>query len=157
MKSKRELMKAVIIFICLTMILPTVAKTTIITNSNITPEKIPLAPEDTTPPKVEITHPVRAVYIRDRKIIPRLLRLTLLIGAITIEVNATDNESGIDRVEFYGGILGTKYLGNATTEPYNFTWKRDRIRFIHIQKLKVIAYDNEGNNATDKIWVRKIL
>ncbi len=157
MKRRRELIKAGIIFISLTMILPAVAETTIIKNSSINSDKIPLAFQDTTSPKVEITHPVRGVYIKDRKIIPRLIRLTLIIGAITIEVNATDNESGIDRVEFYGGILGTKYLGNATTEPYNFTWKRDRIRFIHIQKLKVIAYDNEGNNATDKIIVRRIL
>jgi len=157
MKSRKELTKAGIIFISLTMILPTIATTSIETNSQTTSDKIPLAFEDITPPKVEITHPVRGVYIKDKKIFPRLIRLTLLIGSITVNVTATDNESGIARVEFYGGLLGTKYLGNDTTEPYTYNWTRGRIRLIHIQKLKVVAIDNAGNNATDRIFVRRIL
>jgi hypothetical protein len=34
--------------------------------------------------------------------------------------------------------------------------KIGRIRFIHIMKIKVIAYDLAGNKASDKIMVRKI-
>ena len=157
MKGKKDLIKAGILFITLTMILPNVATTSIETDSRAISDKIPLTYEDTTPPKVEITHPVRGVYLRDKKIFPRLIRLTLLIGKITVEVNATDNESGIDRVEFYGGLFGTKYLGNATEEPYIYNWTRGRIRLIHIQKLKVVAFDKAGNNATDKILVRRLL
>jgi len=112
---------------------------------------------DNTPPKVKIEKPVRAVYLFNKSIIPRLIRLTLIIGSITIEVNATDNETGIEKVVFYGGLLGNKFLGNDTTAPYNLTWKRGRIRFIHIQILKVIAYDKVGNKATDFIIVRKIV
>ncbi len=114
-------------------------------------------PEDTTPPTVEIINPGKGVYFRDKYIFPRFIRLTLIIGKITVEVNATDNESGIDRVEFYYGPLGTKSLGNDTEAPYSLIWKRDRIRFVHLHFLKVVAYDNAGNNAMDRMLVRKIL
>ena len=114
---------------------------------------------DTTPPSVEIEKPIRAVYFRYSYIFPRIIRFTQIIGKITVIVNATDNESGIDRVEFYCGPLGRKYLGNATTWPYNLTWRRDRLlpRIIHMHKLKVVAYDNAGNRASDHMFVRKIL
>jgi len=157
MKSKKNLIKVGIILIILTMILPTIAETATVTNSNTTPDNNPLVLADTTPPKVQIKKPVKGVYIVGNKIFPRLIRLTLIIGSITIEVNATDNESGIDRVEFYGGLRGKKYLGNATTEPFTYNLKRGMIKLIHIQKIKVVAYDKANNSASDKIWVRKIL
>ena len=161
MKSRKNLIKAGIIFILLTMILPTIATTAIEVNIKTIPEKVPLVMQnDTTPPKVQITSPARGVYFRGNKIFPRFIRLTLLIGSMTIEVNATDNanenDTGIDRVEFYGGIRGKKLLGSDTTEPYSFTLPRGRIRLIHFQKIKVVAYDMEGNSATDRIFIRKI-
>jgi len=115
--------------------------------------------EDTTDPIVKIEKPVKAGYIMNMKILPRFIRLTRIIGAITVEVNATDNESGINRVEFYCGLLGSKLLFNDTEAPYNYTWRRDRIlpRIIHIHILKVVAYDNAGNSAADSIIVRKFL
>lgn len=114
---------------------------------------------DTTPPSVEILRPAKALYFRGNYLLPRIIRFTQIIGKITVIVNATDNESGIDRVEFYCGLLGRKYLGNATTEPYNLTWRRDRLlpRVIHMHKLKVVAYDKAGNKASDHMYVRKIL
>jgi len=115
--------------------------------------------DDNTSPTVEIIRPVKAVYIVNRYIFPRIIRLTQIIGAITVMVNATDNDSGIERVEFYCGPLGRKLLGNVTTPPYNLTWRRDRIlpRIIHIHILRVVAYDNSGNSASDRMIVRKIL
>jgi len=157
MKSKNNLLKASIIFLSLIMILPTLVETSAVTNYNTISSDHTLSFNDTTPPKVNILKPVKGVYFRGNKILPRLIRLTLIVGSITIEVNATDNETGIDRVEFYGGLRGTKKLGNDTTEPYSFSWKRGRIKLIHIQKLKVVAYDKAGNKAIDKIIVRKIL
>ena len=113
-------------------------------------------PVDTTPPTVEIITPGRGLYFRDRYILPRFIRLTQIIGKITVEVNATDNESGINRVEFFYGPLGRKHLGNDTTEPYSILWKRDRLRLVHLHQLKVVAYDNAGNFAQDRMFVRKI-
>jgi len=112
---------------------------------------------DDTPPTVKITKPIRGLYIIDKMIRRFLIRIPFIIGGITINVNARDNETGIDRVEFYAGLFAKKSLGNDTEEPYIFKWKRDRIRFIHIQILKVVAYDKVGNYASDFIIVRKII
>ncbi|MGF3553769.1 MAG: Ig-like domain-containing protein [Thermoplasmatota archaeon] len=131
--------------ILLTMILQTIATPAVEVDSKKSSESNILSFEDTTPPNVKIEKPVKGVYFKDKKIFPRLIRLTLVIGSITIEVNATDNESGINRVEFYGGLRGTKFLGNDTTEPYSFLLKKNRIRLVHIQKIKVVAYDGAGN------------
>jgi hypothetical protein len=106
------------------------------------------------PPNVEIISPERGVYFRDKKIMPRFIRLTLIIGSINIKVNATDKDSGIERVEFY---INNKFLGNDTTEPYEYTWIRDRLRFFHIFKIKVIAYDNKGKSSEDSMIVKKYL
>jgi len=112
---------------------------------------------DTTKPTIEIVKPKRALYIRNKKIRPLLFRMALIIGGITIEVNASDEGSGVEKVEFYAGLLGTKYLGNDTTGPYSFNWTRDRIRFFHIQILTVKAYDKAGNVAVKRTIVRKLL
>jgi len=165
MKSRKNLIKAGILFISLTIILPTIATTAIEVNTRTIPENVPLSMDnDTTPPTVKIEKPVRGVYIRDKKIFPLLMRPTLvslIIGNITIVVNATDNatenESGIDKVVFYGGFRGNRLLDEDTEEPYTYNLKRDRIRLIHRQKIKVVAYDKAGNSASDKIIIRKIL
>jgi len=114
---------------------------------------------DTTSPTIKIVKPVRALYINNNRIRKLFFRIALVIGDITIEVNATDiNGSGIQEVKFYGGLLGTKYLGNDTTAPYTFNWTKDRLfRFTHMQIIKVVAYDKAGNSATDRMVVRKIL
>jgi len=106
------------------------------------------------PPKVEIDKPERAVYINNEKKLPRLIRLALIIGDITIEVNATDVDSRIEKVEFY---INGKLMGNDTTDPYTYNWTRDRLRLIHIFCIKVIAYDNDGGTAEDRMIVRKFL
>lgn len=113
--------------------------------------------QDETNPTVEIITPEKALYINGEKKFGRLLGMTIIIGDITIEVNASDEGSGIAKVEFYGGLLGTKLLGNDTEAPYTFEWTRDRIRFFHIQTLKVVVTDNEGNTAMDRMIVRKLL
>jgi len=113
--------------------------------------------EDDTPPTVEITKPVRGVYINDLKRFSRIFNSAFILGDITIEVEASDLQSGVEIVEFYGGLFGTRLLGNDTTAPYSFTWKRDRLRLIHLNTLKVVAYDKFGNSASDSILVKKIL
>jgi len=108
-------------------------------------------------PRICIVKPMRAVYFRDSKLFNRLIGIPTIIGDITIEVKASDAQTGIEKVEFYGGLCGKEYLGNDTTAPYNFTWKKDRIRLIYIQTLKVVAYDKAGNVACKRMLVRKIL
>ena len=73
--------------------------------------------EDDTPPQVSITKPVNALYIRNRTILPFII--PIVIGNIDIEVDASDNESGIERVKFYiDGEL--KAMDNST--PYTHRW-----------------------------------
>ena len=88
---------------------------------NYTSMEIEIA-QDANPPTVKITKPEKALYIFDRWIIPRIFRLTLIIGKITIEVNAKDEDSGIEKVEFYinDQLKGTDVVwASATTFYFN--------------------------------------
>lgn len=105
------------------------------------------------PPTVEIIKPDKALYIMNKKIIPRFLRRPLIIGNIDVTVDANDF-TGIDKVEFY---IDNKLKSVDNSSPYIYTWMRDRLQFIHLHTIKVIAYDYCGNIASDKILVRKIL
>jgi len=103
---------------------------------------------DTIPPSIQIIKPEKALYINNKKILPFFT--PFIIGNIEIEVNASDEQSEIDRVEFW---IDDEYKGNDTTLTYNWTWdERTPFRFRHT--IKVIAYDAVENNATDKkeVW-----
>jgi hypothetical protein len=109
---------------------------------------------DDTPPIVSITKPQKGLYIFNSKILPRFIRPALIIGSITIEVNATDADSGIEKVEFY--ICG-ELKGNDTSAPYTFEWVKDRIHLFHIFVIKVVAYNYDGVSSFDRMIVRKFL
>ena len=103
--------------------------------------------EDTTPPLVKIIKPINAIYISNKPIIP--VKMPIVVQLITIEVNASDNQSGIDRVEFYiDGIL----KGNDSSAPYSYDWNEIR---SGKRTIKVTAYDNAGNSANAEILVFK--
>jgi hypothetical protein len=88
------------------------------------------------------------LYIFDREIIPLLFGKTIIIGKITIVVNATDALSGIDRVVFF---IDGKWKHNDTTSPYSWTW--DETAFFR-HSIKVVAYDKAGNSAMDEVKVK---
>jgi len=115
---------------------------------------------DTTNPTIKIVKPERAFYMGDKKIRRLFLRMAFVIGDITVEVNASDDSgSGIARVEFYVNGVLKNTTTTSNNSIYSWTWEKDRlIRFIHVQVLKVVAYDNAGHSATtDNMLVRKIL
>lgn len=105
-------------------------------------------------PHVQITKPVRGLYIFNKKILPRLIRPALIIGDITIEATVTNDDSDIEKVEFY--ICG-ELKGNDTSAPYTFEWEKDRIRLFHIFVIKVVAYNYDGASGFDRMIVRKFL
>ena len=73
-------------------------------------------------------------------------KMPIIVGKITVTADAYD-EDGISKVEFYiDGIL--KY--NDTQQPYQWIWNE---KAIGKHEIKVIAYDNEGNEAEDRISV----
>jgi len=98
------------------------------------------------PPHAQISRPKRAVYINDKVKIPFLV--PVIFGDIQLWFNAYDSESGLDYIELY--------IDNALKEtfysiPKSWTWD-EKVFFRHI--IKIIAYDNAGNNAIKQkiVW-----
>jgi len=94
------------------------------------------------PPTVNITKPGKAIYINDEERIPFFI--TIIIKQITIEVEATDADDGVDKVEFY---LNNKLVGTDEAPVngiYSWTWeKRQFLRWRYT--IKVVAYDSENS------------
>jgi len=109
---------------------------------------------DVTLPVVKITAPEQKfLYINFFGIFPLKIKFftTLIIGKIEFSVNATDNQSGIKKVEFY---VDDQLKATGTTAPYNWMWS-DRVLFFPYT-IKVIAYDNGGNQNSDVLNIWKI-
>lgn len=109
---------------------------------------------DVTPPVVKITAPEQKfLYINFFGIFPLKIKFftTFIIGKIEFSVDATDNQSGIKKVEFY---VDDQLKATGTTAPYNWMWS-DRVLFFPYT-IKVIAYDNGGNQNCDVLNIWKI-
>jgi len=102
---------------------------------------------DTTPPTGSITKPENAFYFFSNKWFD--FPVPVMIGFIDVEVNASDDESGVNRVEFY---LDNQLKANDTDVPYLWTWNENAF-FVYM--LKVIIYDNAGNSADQEMRVWK--
>jgi parallel beta-helix repeat protein len=111
--------------------------------------------EDNEPPVLKITKPKRALYIFNHKIRNYLLHKTLTIGDIEIQVEASNNESGVAHVEFY---VDNDLKCNDTTKTYSYVWKREKgFLFKHLHTIKIIAYDNAGNKISKNMTIRRYL
>lgn len=110
---------------------------------------------DITPPTVTIEKPKSGhFYIQDNDGKQYLfLKNALIIGKITIEANATDTESGIDRISF---LIDGEEQAEITTPPYVFLWTRFSLPFIS-HTISVVAYDEAGNNARQDVKALKFL
>ena len=109
---------------------------------------IKVAPEDKQPPAVKIVKPEKAIYFNNTRIIPFFI--PVVIGSIDIVVNATDENSGVDHVEFY---VDDRFKANDFTTPYSWTWSEG---VFGMYTIKVVAYDNAGNQATTEIKVWRL-
>lgn len=105
-------------------------------------------------PQVNITKPKRAIYLNNVEILPRYFFPPLIIGNITIQVTATDEDSGIAKVEFY---INNKLTSIDTTTPYTYNWGKSKTPFNYIYWIKVIAYSNDGEQADKMMIVLKYL
>jgi len=101
------------------------------------------------PPTVNITKPGKAIYINGEERIPFFI--AIIIKQITIEVEATDPDDGVVKVEFY---LNNKHVGTDEAPVngiYSWTWeKRQFLRWRYT--IKVVAYDGE-NSVEESIKV----
>jgi parallel beta-helix repeat protein len=104
-------------------------------------------------PDIKIIKPGRGLYIMNKKIVPRIIRRTMIIGPINITIDGVD-DSGIDKVEFY---IDNQLKTIDNTSPYSCLWGKDRLKIFHIHVIKIVAYDNAGNFAFDQMIVRRFL
>jgi hypothetical protein len=101
---------------------------------------------DTTPPTVAITRPTNALYFLNKEIVP--ISVPIIIGLIDVNATASDDDSGMDRVEFY---IDNQFQADDNSAPYTWTWTK---RGFFYYTLKVVAYDKAGNNDFQelKVW-----
>jgi hypothetical protein len=98
------------------------------------------------------------IYVAEIETTPTLFGNTIIIGGITVGVNAyckngidRVDKNGIDRVEFYiDGILKNTDMDS----PYEWGWNE---RAIGKHEIKVMAYDAKGNSASADITVWRFL
>ncbi len=99
--------------------------------------------EDDVAPKVKIIKPDYGIYIFNQKLGGFIF--PIIFKQVTVAVDASDKDSGIEKVEFY--IDGE--LKEADDElPYTYDLD-DPLKRFHT--IEVIAYDNAGNTASDSI------
>ena len=122
-------------------------------------DRYPLGFFDKILPTLKIIKPEKGFYIFDRLIRRYLIRKTLIIGTHTIAIEASDDDSGMDRIElFIDNKLKSTITCNPDETTYYYTWKKDRIRLLgHHHTIKVVAYDKAGNSKIDSIKVWKFL
>jgi|GEM_PF-2838426 len=103
--------------------------------------------QDSSLPQVSIEKPENRVYLFDREIMPS--SIPLIIGDITIKINAHDEQSNIAKVLV---IIDEELKYRGMTPPYQWRWDE---RTLGMHTLIAKAYDTNGNNADDeiKIWI----
>jgi hypothetical protein len=109
---------------------------------------------DTQAPIVEITSPGKGfLYINLRDIIVMKIPFisTIVLGKIDVTIDATDSQSGVNKVEFY---IDDELQSTDTTAPFTWSWT-ERGLFLPYT-IKVTAYDNAGNTQSDQIKLWKI-
>ncbi len=100
---------------------------------------------DDRPPQISIQRPANYLYIADREVMET--PMPIIIGKITIEIDAMDEQSGIEKVDV---LVDNKLKAELENHPYKWTW--DEFAFFK-HEIKATAYDNVGNYANASIDV----
>ncbi len=105
---------------------------------------------DSTPPMVTITKPNSGLYIiNDKK---RNLPETIVVGAVDIEVDASDEDTDIEKVEFY---VDNQLRSVDMFYPYKLgNWKEPGL--FGRYTIRAVAYDQAGNVNIDEIEVIRL-
>jgi hypothetical protein len=109
--------------------------------------------EDNTPPYVEIIQPSSGIYLFNEKIM-NLSDFIIAFGSIDIIIHASDEDSGIDYIEYEFVRYPLFISGNITQEPYEITLDKFSLGRWNIT---IIAYDNAGNNEDKRFEIWKFL
>ena len=131
-------------------------------NQDRYPLMMPTIP-DNDKPVINITKPDQGLYISDNKIGSFKLNKSLIIGKINVTVEVSDNTTSIDRVEFFVDeenepvyIDNTCFTGEANWSWLPKTLERMKKPFKSEYKIKIVAYDQVGNNNSGEISVKRI-
>jgi hypothetical protein len=112
-----------------------------------------LSVEESNPPELEIIKPKEGyLYLFNNEIFP--IGNTIIISSLEIEVDANDDESGMDRVEFYidDNLRDTDW---HRLEGYTWFWDES---IIGRHTIGIIAYDNNENSIEEhiEVWIFNI-
>lgn len=114
--------------------------------SNVWSFKTEKEEQETYDPEIKIEQPTNGIYFRNNKLL-NIPWITLIIGSIEIQVNASDEDGTIEKIEFFIDNV-SRY--NETDGKNNWTWDE---KTFGIHTIKVRAYDNDDNIAEDEIQV----
>lgn len=106
-------------------------------------------PPDSIPPTVSIVKPEKALYFRNIKVCRFFAAVA--ISYIDVTANASDNETGVNRVQF--SIDGVP-KNTVTTAPYTWQWTESGFFFY---TLTVTCWDYADNKAEASMRVWKFL
>ncbi|RLF57803.1 MAG: hypothetical protein DRN27_07045, partial [Thermoplasmata archaeon] len=106
--------------------------------------------EDDQPPTISIISPEKGVYLNNRKILDLNLKFSLIIGMISIVVQAEDDES---RVSFINLNIDNVVSKTFNDSYFSFQWDNSYKGFFTIE---IEAFDLGSNSATQEIQVFKI-
>jgi hypothetical protein len=67
-----------------------------------------------------------------------------LTGTVTFSVDASDDRSGISKVDFY---IGTSLVGTSTTAPYSYSYN-SRLQSNGVKTVSARASDTAGNTSS---------
>lgn len=103
-------------------------------------EFLDVVPEDSQEPKLTITQPNNGIYLFNSKLLT--FPFNLIIGKITIKVDATDDETEVTKVII---LINEELKKTISDPPYEWTWDE---KVTGPQTIEVKAYDAAGNIAT---------
>ena len=118
-------------------------------NDGMTDYKTKTIVVDNIPPTIYIKRPKPGIYIKDRLIIP-LSAGIIAIGELTVHTPPDDDDSGIDRVEFY---VDATLRENFVNPPYQWVWDE---KTLGLHTFQAVAYDRAGNSASVKAKILMI-
>jgi len=107
---------------------------------------------DKTNPVIEINKPQSRLYLFDREIIPTVV--PIIIGKITIEVDVSDDSSGVDEVKlFIGGELKKTF----SQKPYTWLWDETAFGNYEIKITSVDkASETHSTEETTKVVIYNV-
>ena len=104
---------------------------------------------DETPPTISITKPKeKYLYFIGNEII-QLSFKTRIFGGMTIVADASDDLSGVEKVEFY---INNELVEVDKVKYYWWNWESIDSMFGNYE-IKVVVYDNVGYSASDEMTV----